>query len=1637
MPSTNSADYQVHLLERAGNNGGDRYTMDRNEEGREDNYRIPMHVIFNQTGALCTRYNKRITGLQLQQHVVQKIVSSVSGNSVPVLYLLGMMFPKHFWSSASDDKASILGVLPISCYTKKAHPHGFASMHETAKNYITHASSSTSTCHNFAATLYSVQCNQAMSGFNSKQVLRQGFKVSSIGKSRNSKSGLTLGHNDESNLRESMDTRQGAMNLAAAVHNGVHFDLFVTWTLNQAQFPGVRHLNQWKVSKLWTKEVPGYDTLSTEAKLEIDKSFEMAYISVMNRNWLEVRSFLINLLLESSTAILKKVVHAFFRDEYQELCGNVSHLHGLMGLEKNDMENEEFKQFICDLQRNSVCDLVSTDEIQGMIDDGLLRDEDDWKDVTATAAEILPHICDKRCKIRVAHTGDDNVDFKCKKKDAVLESLDPLTDDFVPVKINPSEACLDALQLCGLYEPPSKEWPTGRFFDPMLNPKRHVGKVTPSATENMSPVNPRFFALTRSMQNAQVITETNGVSRYVVKYVIKMDHGNRCTIFADARTGAVLSAEYQFLHNTKITRSAKNEDEAHASSRRKGKPNGRFISYPEMAHQILGHPDLFCTEEFVEICTKPIEYRPTTKISLTPDGKLRRPDQYQVVNGEGDVVTPGMDACYVRSLMLPVERHLTSNQQLLIRAQTKKSADYDKVTLFGLRPAELLQLFCRIQMYFTWFIIDENPLSIEDMNLGLKQDVTKCMWIDGIGRRVRLRKQALTRAMDYLKSISEEHMLPHSRLLRSHLLQMLERSEVDKLFVAKDDGQRLPIAVFSSVTPDRAVPFLMHMLISFGEFETELDFKQARSLRDCFVRAKLMPEGDMENEEFLHECVKNLLYKAITKVLKLLPISTTRLWVLIVKCRCLLEKVIIENELPMTDYPPCLLTDLLDQRAKEMADEWNNRKELLLTAMLSELPPDMVGLPSREDFRNATKEMPANWDPTEVFARFAGQSEESHREQKTSLILGMRSVHNYLVQFGQVTRTKGVLTHGVPGAGKTFVLMAQGLYAMGKGLRVMSTSLMAIRANQLGGIHLHRLFAFDIKNIKNLHQSAELALEKLGRKTFVKFKHIVLTMDVLLLDECGQISAEQFALLDLVLREARESDLPFGGVLIFGSFDNAQLGAIRGLPFLMSSHILTEFTLIRLKHSVRAHRDQALQDIQNITRMSTDILKADKTIKTRFMNLVESNFNFLNSWNDERLPPNCQRMYSRRKPAAEAADTAATAMVRSLKNRNKEYRECVSEDLEQVDGSRASLREATNAQIIAELNRKVNEPKRLVLFRGGLYESTVNGNGYNQSSLLLMVNVPSDEDIKSWNPIKLFVPPNTRSTEASRQMIDVDNLPTENQLRRDGWTEVSINTAPEKLVRRSNLIGVRKQYTLRHIGTSTINKQMGNTITVPCAIEMTEDCCPWEKEQIVVMLSRSPSANLIYIIGDKTYAIKKMWEIICKKNQWTDLTESILNNLSVNGDSENTTTNPEHRIIDVAQHYPYNMSSIVLPDGEHCNCVYLLVSLTNTSRMYVGETANLGARVKAHNNSNGSVGTAPALFKPYAVAAYFCGATIEKPERMSLEHTWQNMNRMSIEQNGASDIDTMVENGRRIVREYNLNHTVDKHLSMSVFAKSN
>jgi hypothetical protein len=74
------------------------------------------------------RYNKPIKGSMSQMSFIQGLVSNVKGVSAPVLYLQGMLFPKHFWSSASKDRTAILGCAPVSCYRgDRTHPDGFAS----------------------------------------------------------------------------------------------------------------------------------------------------------------------------------------------------------------------------------------------------------------------------------------------------------------------------------------------------------------------------------------------------------------------------------------------------------------------------------------------------------------------------------------------------------------------------------------------------------------------------------------------------------------------------------------------------------------------------------------------------------------------------------------------------------------------------------------------------------------------------------------------------------------------------------------------------------------------------------------------------------------------------------------------------------------------------------------------------------------------------------------------------------------------------------------------------------------------------------------------------------------------------------------------------------------------------------------------------------------------------------------------------------------------------------------------------------------------------------------------------------------------------------------------------------------------
>jgi hypothetical protein len=129
------------------------------------------------------------------------------------------------------------------------------------------------------------------------------------------------------------------------------------------------------------------------------------------------------------------------------------------------------------------------------------------------------------------------------------------------------------------------------------------------------------------MQNAQVMTTTNGVACYVVKYVTQRDQNNQVTVAPSVHNSANMQVDTKFLHNTKITCSRINEDKAHQKSNRKHQPCRKAVSGPEMQQKLLGQNKVMTTLAFVHINTMPFEQRQTTVVKLDSKGALHQPDE--------------------------------------------------------------------------------------------------------------------------------------------------------------------------------------------------------------------------------------------------------------------------------------------------------------------------------------------------------------------------------------------------------------------------------------------------------------------------------------------------------------------------------------------------------------------------------------------------------------------------------------------------------------------------------------------------------------------------------------------------------------------------------------------------------------------------------------------------------------------------------------------------------------------------------------------------------------------------------------------------------------------------------------------------
>jgi hypothetical protein len=111
---------------------------------------------------------------------------------------------------------------------------------------------------------------------------------------------------------------------------------------------------------------------------------------------------------------------------------------------------------------------------------------------------------------------------------------------------------------------------------------------------------------------------------------------------------------------------------------------------------------------------------------------------------------------------------------------------------------------------------------------------------------------------------------------------------------------------------------------------------------------------------------------------------------------------------------------------------------------------------------------------------------------------------------------------GGPSVGKTALMKMILLKAISLGLNGMLTTLMSERAFQLGGIHLHKLLLLPVCKKGTVQCLADLALISIYKSPEAML--MLMTLDVLFIDELGQWSDGYIAVIDIILRCIRGSN---------------------------------------------------------------------------------------------------------------------------------------------------------------------------------------------------------------------------------------------------------------------------------------------------------------------------------------------------------------------------------------------------------------------------------------------------------------------------------------------------------------------------------
>ena len=731
------------------------------EEIPTDRLHISGHVILNQNGTVLTRKKHQIKGSSVHKFFLQKICATNIGSSIPLLYPEAMLFPSIFYHMNKD--GSISGAIPSCLLTEHIDKFGFQTLPQHIRSRLSSCAFPTSTDPRYISFSYDTMTNLAVNHSDTRIVLHRGLTVD-----ENSDLGLGVRGKKEGDcaLLGSIDSKQMVKNLSSSEKYIGKFDFFITLTCNMKKHFGTKIVKEWIDSDSWHDHFPEFSFLTDSERNEIHTALIQAAGPLFLRIWEEVSLLFLDYLENSKSSPYKNVFAIFARKEYQKDKGNVSHIHLMLKLNWDKLSSEE-KKFINDMIRASVIDVVRVDEVNHLIEHGLMKSVVDLEEIVEDASKILGHHCSPRCLMMVSPGV-----FRCRKLNNLNVTSDNTKHVFKPLPNDYSLECLERLVKIGLVEPievneNGYEAPFKSCHE-YFHPKRHIPPTNPTGDINMSPVDGYFFTACRSMQNVQWLTQAGGVNKYVVKYIGKIDEQNYVIVSTDSQKNGKLVSKAYFLHNTKVSTSKINEEKLKDQNRMKHHVQGRAISQNEMLHMMFKYQEVFTDLNFTAIPTIPLELRAgvvkgfsSTKKKKTSNQDNDDDDANDDTNA-GDTTEDGADAGILsdivrRDMLLDDWRYHTDSEILILEDIKKSKLSIDKISQFSIRPPELRCLIDQVGNYYRWFEVLNEELNEDTMRNFLSDNLISSSWIDGMQRIVKLRRKALPEVIDYINNKMHHH----------------------------------------------------------------------------------------------------------------------------------------------------------------------------------------------------------------------------------------------------------------------------------------------------------------------------------------------------------------------------------------------------------------------------------------------------------------------------------------------------------------------------------------------------------------------------------------------------------------------------------------------------------------------------------------------------------------------------------------------------------------------------------------------------------------------------------------------------------------------------------------------------------------